>query len=146
MDAHDVVFFACNAIALFGWALLVFLPHARLTERMARTMAPSLAIALVYAALVIVTLVAGGSDGDFFSLDGVSRLFDHRTVLLAGWIHYLAFDLVAGSWMWRRARELGLGHTRLVPCLLLTLWLGPVGFLAFAVVRVVSTRRAPPVS
>lgn len=74
MDAHDVVFVACNVIALSGWVLLVGFPRARLTERVARTMAPALLIAAIYAGLVVVTLIAGGSEGDFWSLDGVSRL------------------------------------------------------------------------
>jgi hypothetical protein len=135
VDAHDVVFYACNAVALFGWLVLIAFPRARLAEWLARTMLPSLLIAGAYSALVLVTLVTGGSEGDFFSLDGVRRLFDDRTVLTAAWIHYLAFDLAVGSWMWLRARELGLAHRWLVPCLLATLWLGPVGFLAFWAVK-----------
>ncbi len=143
MDIHDVVFVVCNAIALFGWVVLVGFPRARLAERVADTMAPSLAIALVYTALVVVTLVVGGSDGHFFSLDGVRRLFDDRTVLTSAWIHYLAFDLALGCWMWRRARELGLSHARLVPCLLATAWVGPVGFVAFKAATAFQGRSAP---
>ena len=142
MDAHDVVFIGCNAVALFGWIMLVGFPKARLTEQLARTMWPSLIIAATYTVLVIITAVSGGSDGDFLSLAGVKRLFDDRTVLTAAWIHYLAFDLAIGSWMWRRARELGLAHGWLVPCLLATLWLGPVGFVAFKVVSAWRCRAA----
>jgi len=146
VDALDVVFVACNVVALAGWVPLVCFPRARATAHVARTMAPALVIAAIYGVLVVVTLVVGGSDGDFFSLDGVARLFDHRTVLLAGWIHYLAFDLVVGCWMWRRARELGIRHAHLVPCLLLTLWVGPVGLVAFTIVRAASRSRPKLVS
>jgi len=144
MDAHDVVFYGCNAIALSGWLMLVAFPGLPLTERLARTMFPSLLIAVIYSALVIVTLITGGSDGSFMSLDGVARLFEDRTVLTAAWIHYLAFDLAVGSWMWLRARELGLAHRWLVPCLLATLWVGPVGFVAFRVVARLGGRSPRP--
>lgn len=138
MDAHDLVFYGCNAIALFGWTMLIVFPRANLTERLARSMLPSWLIAGVYTALVLVTLVTGGSDGHFLSLDGVSRLFEHRTVLTAGWIHYLAFDLAVGSWMWQRAREIDLAQRWLAPCLLATLWVGPFGFFVF---RAIALRR-----
>ena len=131
--AYDVVFYASNAIALAGWTLLIGFPHTRAAAWVRQTMAPSIAIATLYAGLVLTTFIAGGSDGNFFTLDGVKRLFDDRGVLTAAWIHYLAFDLAIGCWMSRRARELPLAHRWLVPCLALTLWLGPVGFLLFTV-------------
>lgn len=130
-DGYDIVFYLSNLVALGGWVLLIGFPRARATAWVARTMAPSVVIASLYAALVVITLIVGGSDGDFFSLDGVRRLFDDRGVLTAAWIHYLAFDLAIGCWMSRRAREYAMAHWRLVPCLALTLWLGPVGFLLF---------------
>ena len=146
MDAYDVVFIGCNAVALFGWVALIVLPRTRLAERVARTMAPSIVIALTYATLVLITAVSGGSDGDFFSLAGVKSLFEDRGVLTAAWIHYLAFDLAIGCWMWRRARDIGLAHRWLVPCLLATLWLGPVGFIAFQIASLFQSRqtRASP--
>ena len=134
MAALDLVFIACNAVALVGWVALIALPRTRFAATIAASMWPSLAIAAVYSTLVIVTLFAGGSDGDFFSLDGVSRLFTNRTVVTAAWIHYLAFDLAVGAWMFRHARAVGLAHRWLAPCLLATLWVGPLGFLAFRLV------------
>jgi len=142
MDAHDVVFYACNGIALAGWVALIGFPRSRAAAWVAQTLAPSVAIAVVYSVLVLVTLVTGGSDGDFFSLEGVRRLFDDRTVLTAAWIHYLAFDLALGAWMWRRAREVGVRHALLVPCLVGTLWVGPVGLVLWKLVRLVVEARA----
>jgi hypothetical protein len=56
-------------------------------------------------------------------------------MLLAGWTHYLAFDLIVGSWEVRDARERGISHWLVVPCLALTFMFGPVGFLAYQALR-----------
>ena len=56
-------------------------------------------------------------------------------LLLAGWIHYLAFDLLVGSWEVRDARERGIGHLLVVPCLILTFLFGPAGWLLYLGVR-----------
>ena len=56
-------------------------------------------------------------------------LFTSPHAVLAGWIHYLAFDLFVGAWEVRDARRHGLSHWMVVPCLALTLMLGPFGLL-----------------
>jgi len=50
-------------------------------------------------------------------------------LLLAGWVHYLAFDLFIGSWEVEDAAANGIPHWLLLPCLFLTLMVGPVGLL-----------------
>jgi thiosulfate reductase cytochrome b subunit len=54
-------------------------------------------------------------------------------LLLAGWLHYLAFNLFAGTWEVR--------HPAIVPSLLLTFMLGPAGLLLFVVTRFGFRRR-----
>ena len=39
-----------------------------------------------------------GAEGGFGSLADVATLFQKQELLLAGWIHYLAFDLFIGAW------------------------------------------------
>ena len=55
--------------------------------------------------------------------------------LLAGWVHYLVFDLFVGSWEVSDARRLGIPHLFVVPCLILTFLLGPCGLLLYLAVR-----------
>ena len=62
-------------------------------------------LAAFYAA--IVALQWGSSEGGFSSLSEVAELFGNPWILLAGWIHYLAFDLFVGCWEVRDARERG---------------------------------------
>ena len=39
----------------------------------------------------------------FDSLAAVDQFFENRYLLLAGWVHYLAFDLFVGVWEVREA-------------------------------------------
>jgi hypothetical protein len=52
-----------------------------------------------------------------------------------GWVHYLAFDLFVGSWQLRDAKRLDIAHVQLIPCLLLTLLLGPIGLVCYFALR-----------
>jgi hypothetical protein len=63
--------------------------------------------------------------GGFSTLPDVATLFSNPWALLAGWIHYLAFDLLIGTWETRDAREHGVPPLWLVPCLVLTFLFGP---------------------
>jgi len=73
----------------------------------------------------------------------VSRLFSDPWVLLAGWVHYLAFDLVVGARVARDAVERGVSRWLVVPCLVLTLMFGPAGFLAYSIARIRGGSRRP---
>ena len=132
MSPHDV-FSGANLVATGGWALLVLLPgKRRLVDAVAGRAIPAL-LAAAYAAIVAVQW--GGSEGGFSSLTEVAALFANPWILLAGWIHYLAFDLFVGAWEARDARERGIPHLLVVPCLLLTFLFGPAGWLLYLGVR-----------
>jgi len=134
----DVVFKIANNFALIGWLVLVFLPRWRWS---ARIIAPVLIPALLAgfcATLVVEEL--GNSSGGFSSLPLVAQLFQNRAILLAGWVHYLAFDLFVGSWEVRDAQQVGIAHYLVVPCLILTFLFGPAGWLLYFAVRSVATR------
>jgi hypothetical protein len=98
----------------------------------AAVMTPSL-LSLVYVYLFLMQFrVLGGS---FRTLAQVSQLFSVPTVVLAGWIHYLAFDLFVGSWMARDGYERRIPRLVMIPCLLMTLMLGPLGLLVYRGIR-----------
>ena len=69
------------------------------------------------------------------SLAALSLLFQNPTALLAGWIHYIAFDLFVGAWQVRDAKRLGINHWLVVPCLIATLMAGPIGLLLYSCLR-----------
>jgi hypothetical protein len=132
----DTIFSACSTLAALGWLLLILLPRWRATQALAGVAIP-LVMAVVY--LVLIVRYMPGTSGGFGSLTDVAALFSDPGLLLAGWVHYLAFDLFIGSWEVRDATRLKLPHLLVIPCLLLTFMLGPVGLLAYFVLRLVRT-------
>ena len=129
----DNLFSIANIVALLAWVLLAAWPGKRwVAETVTGTIVPAL-LAAVYVAIVATTWA--GSTLSFSSLSGVAMVFDHPWMLLAGWIHYLAFDLLIGSWEVRDAGERGVPHLLVVPCLFLTFMFGPAGWLLYRGVR-----------
>ena len=136
----DLLFSVASASVLPAWVALAVAPTHRWTQRVAAWIVPA-GLAGLYVALLVAGLGQPG-DGGFGSLDGVAALFESRTSLLAGWVHYLAFDLVVGAWEARDAERIGLARGVLVPCLALTFLVGPAGWLLYAIARGIQTRRA----
>jgi hypothetical protein len=133
----DTIFSSGNFVAVAGWLLLAAAPRRRWATLTAGTIIP-LALSLAYFA--VLALHWGEGRGSFASLRGVSDLFSNDWVLLAGWIHYLAFDLVLGTLETRDAVEHGISRWLLLPCQLLTFLFGPIGWLAYNAVRAVGLR------
>jgi len=61
--------------------------------------------------------------------------------LLAGWTHYLPFDLVHRWWEARDAQRRGVPHLLVVPALVLTFLLGPAGLLLYLGIRAIASRK-----
>jgi hypothetical protein len=128
----DALFRVANSMILPAWLLLVVLPRWRYTQRIAGWTWPAV-LAVLYASIVLRPGVL--ADADMGTLAGVMRLFENPLTVTAGWIHYLCFDLFVGSWEVREAQRLGMSHAAVIPCLLLTLMLGPLGLLLFLLLR-----------
>jgi hypothetical protein len=129
----ETLFSLAGNVALVGWLLLVIAPWWRPAPQLIAPFVVPLLLALIYAYLMATSLA--DANGDFNSLAGVRGLFENDRLLLAGWIHYLAFDLFIGSWEVRDARRLGIPHLLVVPCLICTFVLGPVGLLLYFALR-----------
>lgn len=129
----EQLFSIVNAVALASWLVLVFWPRGTWARRtIAGFVVPAL-LAFVYTALIATQWAH--SQGGFSSLSGVAQLFSNPWLLLAGWVHYLCFDLLIGCWEVTDARDRGVPHLAVVPCLALTFMFGPAGWLAYNGVR-----------
>jgi hypothetical protein len=126
------LFSMAGSLVLPVWLLLIFAPRWRWTQKLATFVAPLLLGALYAALLLHGGRVTGGGYG---SLAQVARLFTSQDLLLAGWIHYLAFDLFTGAWQTRDALRLGLSRWLVAPCLVLTFLFGPVGLSLYLLMR-----------
>jgi hypothetical protein len=125
----DNVFSIVNPLALLSWLLLIVLPGRKWVTEMITGLVVPVLLAIVYVTIIATHFF--GSPGGFSSLPDVALLFSNPWLLLAGWIHYLAFDLLIGTWETRDARDRGVPHLVLVPCLILTFLFGPAGWLLY---------------
>jgi hypothetical protein len=123
-------FIAAHAVALAGWAPLFALPWigSRRAIRLARLAAVPLC--LLYLAFLVPNLAAVPTDAGY-TLEGIRRAFDTPALLLAGWIHYLVLDLWVGTWEAEHSKRAGLPHALLLPCLVATFMIGPLGLLLY---------------
>lgn len=134
----ESVFRFCNTLALLGWIGLILLGRRALIAGLIASVVVPLALAVVYVSLLAAHW--GESQGSFNSLAGVASLFSNPWLLLAGWVHYLAFDLFLGCWQVRNAARNNIPHWFVVPCLILTFLFGPAGLLAYFLLRFARTR------
>ncbi len=134
----DMIFQIANLTALAGWLALLASPFFPVVADRIAGLAIPLLLSVVYCVLLVVYWAP--SEGGFDSLANLMRLFQGPEVVLAGWIHYLAFDMLTGAWEVRTARVENIPFLLVVPCLALTFLLGPIGFLVFTILR--GARRA----
>jgi hypothetical protein len=135
----EQVFSIANTIALLGWLLLVTLGPRRWAAPLITGAILPLLFAVLYGSLLAAHW-GKTPGGGFGSLAQVATLFSNPWLLLAGWVHYLAFDLFIGSWEVRDAQANGIRHWFVIPCLALTFLLGPLGLLLYFVLRVARVR------
>jgi hypothetical protein len=130
----ELVLRAITIPVLVAWAAMIVAPRARFTRALLHSDAIQIMIALVYAVLIVPTLP--GLLGKFDTLAHIRDVFTVPELVLAGWLHYLAFDLFVGRAILGDAQRRGIAHAAVIPCLVLTFLLGPLGYLAYTIVRV----------
>jgi hypothetical protein len=134
----SLLFSSASTLAMIGWLMLALSPLSpRWSDRIAGAAIP-LVLSVGYMALVLAFW--SRASGGFDTLPNVMALFDQPQIALAGWVHYLAFDLFVGAWVARTARAEGMSHLLVLPCLALTFLFGPAGYLTFTALRL--ARRA----
>lgn len=137
----DTGFSLINLLVMPAWALLLFLPRAKITRVAVHSMLWPVVFGTIYAALLVGAMFFGLSDPDAgFTFSGVQALFDHPNGVLVGWSHYLVFDLFVGAWIARDAERRGVPHWQTIPCILGSYVFGPVGLLLYAILRLVTGR------
>ena len=136
----DSVFQTCSTIAMVGWiVLLIISPFWSSFDKFLIGIIITL-FAIVYAWLIFQVFTPGDFE-KFSSLNGVMDLFTDKTAVTAGWVHYLAFDLLTGIWIKKNAQKYNIHHLILIPCLLLTFMLGPTGLLLYLLIRLIKTKQ-----
>jgi len=135
----EQIFAIVNMIALLSWLVLLVAPRFIVTRKVILSGAIPLLLSAAY--LILIVMFFGKAEGGFDSLANVMKLFTNEWAALAGWIHYLAFDLLVGTWEVKDSETRGISHWFVIPCLILTFLLGPIGFLLYSVLRAVTGKK-----
>jgi len=136
----ETIFLICNNGVLPAWILLAVAPSWSWTQRIVHGIWIPMLLGAVYLG-VFLTSPPTPPGGGMTSLEGVVTLFGGPHFALVGWVHYLAFDLFVGAWEVRDAKRSGISHFIVLPCLVMTLMIGPVGLLAYLAIRYGLTRQ-----
>lgn len=133
---HNQILRAVNLGSLPAWASMVLLPRWRHTKKI--TLAVAVAYSLLYATLAYVLFSDSVLSLDLKSLttaEGISRIFSDSTAVLAGWAHFIVFDLFTARFFIEDSARVGIPHIAVVPCILGCMFFGPVGLLTYIGVK-----------
>ena len=134
----ETVFSLLNLLPLPIWLGMLLFPRTRFTQRLVLAYWPYMALAGVYALLLVTALLTG--TGFDLSLAGLRRSLSLEWGFLALWAHLLTLDLFAGVWLFRDAKYWGIEPR---PFVLATLFAGPLGLGAYLLVRRRQSRNDP---
>jgi hypothetical protein len=140
-----LLFRLSNLLVLPLWALMILLPRWRFTARIMRSPLASAAPAALYAALVLPLLGQIWPAIARPTLSGVAALLGTPAGATIAWVHFLAFDLFVGRWIYLDSQERRVRPWLMAPVLFFTLMLGPVGFLLYLVLRHIAALAPTPV-
>jgi hypothetical protein len=126
----ETAFQLLNLVVLPWWGIWLVAPRSRLAALAASHGAVFVALAAVYTALFVVIVAGGGGGG--FGFDAMRARFAQADLFLAGWTHYLCFDLFVGAWILRESRRIAVEPR---PFLFFTLMTGPIGLGSFLLRR-----------
>lgn len=137
----ETLFSLSSFTVLPFWMLMILLPHWNWTWRVVRSPLVILPPALIYTALVLPRFGEVFSEVINPTLPGIAALLGSPAGATIAWVHFLAFDLFVGRWIYLDNRKLCLSAWLVSPVLFLTLMLGPIGFLLYLVLRSTTARQ-----
>ena len=121
------------------WFLMIVLPNHNLTNFFAQSVIPLILLAIGYVYLSYNIYLEGNIFDSFElyeGLDGLYSMFSNEALLLVFWLHFLAISLFTGAWIARDSRKYFIPKIVIIPSLLLTYFIGPVGLVFYWFVRI----------
>lgn len=137
----DVVFSASGLLVMPLWLMMIALPRWSVTVTIVRSPLVALPAALLYTALVLPGLLDVLPALARPELGPIAALLGTPAGATIAWVHFLAFDLFVGRWVYLDARERGLSAWLVSPLLVLVLMVGPLGLAAYLGLRALTGQR-----
>lgn len=139
----ESVFQIGNFVVLPFWLLMILLPHWQWSKRIIATPWVAALPAILYAVLIVPQILALAPLLANPQLDAIAELLGSPQGATLAWLHFLAFDLFVGRWIYRESRALKITAWITSPVLVVTLLFGPLGFLLHLIVRWALAGRGP---
>jgi len=117
------------------WLLMILLPFWRWTERIVKSPWIVIGPVLLYAGLVLPNFAAIFAAVSNSQLPRIAQLLGEPLGATIGWMHFLAFDLFVGRWVYLDSRTRQITAWVASPILFLILMFGPFGLLLYLLVR-----------
>jgi hypothetical protein len=137
----EQIFSLSSLLVMPFWLLLIFLPRWRVTERVMAGPWAAVPAALLYAGLVLPNFIEIFTAVINPTLTGITSLLGDPTGATIAWVHFLAFDLFVGRWVYLDGRSRSISIWIISPILFFVLMLGPIGFLLYLAVRLATFRQ-----
>lgn len=131
----ETLFSLANLYVVPFWLLMILLPHWGWTKRILNSLWIVIPLAATYALMVIpgLPLLLGSLANP--TLSSIAALLGTPEGATIGWIHFLAFDLFAGRWVYLDSREKNISAWLVSPILFFVFMLGPLGLLLYLLAR-----------
>ena len=135
----DTLFNITCLIAAIGWIILIFVSPFW-------TGFDKFLIGIIIAILALAYTYLNASNFDptiltkFSTLQGIKELYQNDALVLAGWEHFLVFDLIVAVWIKKNSLKHGIKHLAIIPAIIFTCLLAPLGFLIYLITRWLKTK------
>jgi Domain of unknown function (DUF4281) len=131
----ETVFSLSGVLVMPIWLAMILVPGWSVTRRVVASPLVALAPALLYAVLVVPRIVELLPMLAAPELESIAQLLGTPDGATIAWIHFLAFDVFVGRWVYLDARERKMSAWVSSPILFFVLMFGPLGFLMHLVAR-----------
>lgn len=117
------------------WLLMIVAPGWVITRRVVASAWIAAPAAILYLVLVVPDLPGVLAAVASPELSTIAALLATPEGATVAWVHFLAFDLFVGRWVYLDARSRGMPAWITSPLLVLTLMLGPTGLVGHLLAR-----------
>lgn len=114
---------------------MIVAPRWHRTTQIAGSSLIFVPIALLYSILVLPNFVTLLPELANPQLESIRALLSTPSGATTAWIHFLAFDLFVGRWIYHDSQQLVVPRWLQSTCLITTFMAGPFGWLCYIIVR-----------
>ena len=132
MEIEVVMFWISSIYIVPIWGLMWFIPRHEITKKIVGDLRISvLPLLIPYAILAIPTIpdIFATLGTEMPTPDLIIEFFQDDKVIILGWLHFLAFDVLAGRFIWQRMLACDRPMYVSTPILVLGMMVAPLGFL-----------------